>query len=198
MAVRVLLIAALLLAIYAASRMLVSGDRQDAETSPAPTAREAPVSEPSAAATPATPAREPGELVLEAEAGHGHEGASAEEQAHDLVAWLNENPLSESPHQVLRAWGGRPGKATRPVGLTIVVNQHLPTPALERLARDVRERYQEAPIFSTEIFDSEEAASYDRHSDGGALAARHLVARVVRDESLGVDSLRVRGYSLEP
>jgi hypothetical protein len=84
------------------------------------------------------------------------------------------------------------------VGLRVVVSPNLPTSALEQLVRDMRGHYGDADIFSALIYDSEEAAQYDRHIDGGALANRHLVARVVRDRSLGEDTVEIRGILIEP
>ncbi len=114
-----------------------------------------------------------------------------------LVTWLNENPLSPIPHEVIRAWGGGPGGAG-PIGLRIVVDPNLPTVELEELLLDVRTAYGAADVLSTHIYDSEEAATYDRHIDGGALAALHLVARVVRDTALEVDTIQIRGLAIEP
>jgi len=86
----------------------------------------------------------------------------------------------------------------RTVGLVVVVDPQLPTAALERLARDIRERYAGAAILAVRIFDSEEAASYPQHLEGGALARRHLVADVTRNATLGVDTMRVRGIPIDP
>ncbi len=122
---------------------------------------------------------------------------TAHQPVTDLVAWLNQNPLSPHPHEIARAWGGSPG-ATRPVGLYVVVRPNLPTSQLEALARDLRAAYADAGVFALQVFDSEEAATYDRHTDGGALAELHLVARVVRDEALGTDTLQIRGNVIEP
>jgi len=115
----------------------------------------------------------------------------------ELVRWLNENPLSDAPHEVLNAWGGPPGSAG-PVGLNIVVDSELPSAELERLVMDLRREYQSAEVLSTLVYDSEEAATYDRHIDGGAMASRHVVARVVRDEALEVDRIQVRGQIITP
>ena len=58
--------------------------------------------------------------------------------------------------------------------------------------------HQGAKALSVRVLDSEEAATYDRHADGGALAKRHLVASVSRSEGLGLDSIEVRGAPIEP
>jgi hypothetical protein len=125
-------------------------------------------------------------------------GSEQRGETADLAAWLTENPLSRSPHEVARAWGGRPGASTGPVGLHVVVSPNLRTSALEQLVRDLRGHYADADIFSAFIYDSEEAARYDRRTDGGALAKRHLVARVVRDPALGEDTIEIRGMPIEP
>jgi hypothetical protein len=105
--------------------------------------------------------------------------------------------LSAVPHRVLRAWGGGSGSAG-PRELQLVVEPGLGTRELEQLLRDAVSRHGEAEVLTIRIYDSEEAASYDRHSDGGALAERHLVASMSRHRRLGVESLRVRGVELDP
>jgi hypothetical protein len=116
-----------------------------------------------------------------------------------LAARLAREPLSSVEHRVLRAWGGMPGEHVgKTVGVVAVVDSHLPTAALERLARDIRERYAGAAILAVRIFDSEEAASYPQHVEGGALARRHLVADVTRNATLEVDTLRIRGIPVDP
>lgn len=127
----------------------------------------------------------------------GDEDRAARVGEIDLRDWLNQNPLGRTPHRVVAASGGRPG-ATGVVSLRVVVGASLGTPALEGLARDLRAGYGDAKVFSALLFDSEEAATYDRHEDGGALAARHLVVRVVRDVALGVDTLQIRGVTIDP
>jgi hypothetical protein len=191
----VLVIGAALLAVYGVRQVLVSRE-------PAPAAEQTTAG-----------ARAPHDLGAPPRgagaSGHDHEvspaarapaasRATREADPPDLAAWLTENPLSRSPHEVTRAWGGRPGASTGPVGLRVVVSPNLPTSALEQLVRDMRGHYGNADIFSVLVYDSEEAAQYDRHIDGGALAKRHLVARVVRDRSLGEDTIEIRGMLIEP
>jgi len=98
---------------------------------------------------------------------------------------------------VLRSWGGAPG-TPGPRELQLVVEPGLGTRQLERLLRDAVAPFAEADILTIRIYDSEEAVRYDRHSDGGALAERHLVASMSRHRRLGVESLRVRGVELDP
>ena len=105
--------------------------------------------------------------------------------------------MSRVPHQVLGAWGTPQGSAgTR--GLRLVVDPALPTAQLEQLARDALSHHADADVLTVQIYDSEEAVRYDRHSDGGEFAERHLVASASRHRALGVDSLRVRGVEVDP
>ena len=55
-----------------------------------------------------------------------------------------------------------------------------------------------AHALSVRILDSERAARYDRHSDGGALAAAHLIGLVNRNERLGTDRIEIRGRVIQP
>lgn len=112
---------------------------------------------------------------------------------------LPEAPLSNVPHHLLAAWpqeaqSGVPAIA----GMTVIVDPSLSTAALDHLALDIRERGLGAAIFHARVYDSEEAATYDRHSDGGALAERHQVAVVTRNEPRGLDVVKVRGLELHP
>lgn len=108
-------------------------------------------------------------------------------------------PLSAIRHRVVRSWGAAPGSGSNaPRELHLVVEPSLGTPQLEQLLRDVLAHHAEAEVLTIRIYDSEHAATYDRHSDGGALAERHLVASMSRHRLLGVESLRVRGVDLDP
>jgi hypothetical protein len=100
----------------------------------------------------------------------------------------------------VRGWGAAKGETTRPgvVGVYVVVDPHLPTAELEELARDIYAYHADAAELSARVFDSEEAATYDRHTDGGARAERHLVAMIRRNERLDVDSIEVRGHPIAP
>ena len=160
-----------------------------------------PVTETASESAVTTPVSRNAEAVLSGTViGDEHRRSERElsiDERTSLAAWLNENPISPTPHAVIRAWGGGPG-GPGPVGLRIVVDQNLPTVELEVLLRDVRTAYGAADVLSTHVYDSEEAATYDRHIDGGALAALHLVARVVRDTALKVDTIQIRGQAIEP
>jgi hypothetical protein len=78
------------------------------------------------------------------------------------------------------------------------VEPSLGTGDLERLLRDALAGSAEADVLTIRIYDSEQAATYDRHRDGGALAESHLVASASRHRQLGVESLRVRGVEIGP
>jgi hypothetical protein len=106
-------------------------------------------------------------------------------------------PLSPVAHRVLSSWGGASG-IPGPRELQLLVEPGLGTHELERLVRDAIASLEEADVLTIRIYDSEEAVRYDRHSDGGALAERHLVASMSRHRRLGVESLRVRGVELDP
>ena len=108
-------------------------------------------------------------------------------------------PLSPVHHRVLRSWGATPGSGSSgPRELHLVVEPSLGTSELEQLLRDALAQHTEAEVLTIRIYDSEAAVTYDRHSDGGALAERHLVASMSRHRRLGVESLRVRGVELDP
>ena len=103
-------------------------------------------------------------------------------------------PLSTVPHQVLKGWGANRGAG---VGLYVIVAPGLPTAELERLARDIREYHANADSLNVRVVDSEWAATFDRHLDGGELLRLHLVATVRRNERFGVDSIEIRGVPVE-
>jgi hypothetical protein len=108
-------------------------------------------------------------------------------------------PLSQVPHRVLKGWGaGSQAKVPGVVGVYVIVDPRISTRDLEFLAREIREYHRDADALTARILDSEEAATYDRHIDGGALLQRHLVATVHRNARLGVDEIQVRGVSIEP
>jgi hypothetical protein len=116
----------------------------------------------------------------------------------DLELYARE-PLSEVPHRVLKGWGaGNDAKIPGVIGVYVIVDPSLSTRDLEFLARDIREYHRDVDALTVRILDSEEAATYDRHIDGGARLERHLVATVHRNERLGIDEIQVRGVSIEP
>ncbi len=107
--------------------------------------------------------------------------------------------LSSVRHRVLRSWGAAAGSGpSGPRELHLVVEPSLGTRELEQLLRDAFAQHAEADVLTVRIYDSEAAVTYDRHSDGGALAERHLIASLSRHRRLGVESLRVRGVELDP
>lgn len=148
------------------------------------------------AAEPREAARRP---AREASLSRRREGPEVLDAAPEDWPTLLDHPLSDVPHHVLLAWGDRtesgvPGIA----GLKVIVDPNLPTAELDRLARDIRERSLEAGIFHARIYDSEGAATYDRHTDGGARAERHQVAVVTRNTLQGLDVVKVRGVQIQP
>ena len=58
-------------------------------------------------------------------------------------------------------------------------------------------RTRSAKALAIRIVDAESAATYDRHSDGGEFLELHLVARVQRNEQLGIDWVEIRGEQLD-
>ncbi len=116
----------------------------------------------------------------------------------DLEFYARRAPMSEVPHTVVRGWGARGGgRVPGLVGVFIVVDPAISDAELERLALDVRDFHHDAHALSVWILDSEHASTYDRHTDGGALAAEHLVATVNRNEALGSDNVQIRDRLLD-
>jgi hypothetical protein len=130
------------------------------------------------------------------EPGHA-DHAALEDPTGDLELY-RERPMSAVPHEVVRGWGARRGgRIPGLVGAYVVVDPSRSDQELERLARDIRDFHYDAEALSVRILDSEEAAVYDRHGDGGALAAEHLVGRVNVNERLGVNRIEIRGRVIE-
>jgi len=110
-----------------------------------------------------------------------------------------QRPMSSVAHQVARAWGLTDDPQQLGfVGAFVVVKPGISNAELAKLCRDIEAYHRNARALGVRVFDSEDAASYDRSSDGGAFAAQHLVARVGRDASLGVDTCVVRGEPVKP
>jgi len=109
-------------------------------------------------------------------------------------------PESDVPHQVVTRTSPDP-EATPAEGrhqlLVIAVDPHLPTADLERLLRDLRDRHRDAAVLDIRIYDSADAARAERY-DTGASRDRHQVARVLRNDRIGVDTIRIRGVTLDP
>ena len=79
----------------------------------------------------------------------------------------------------------------------MIVDPEIGDEQLAELARDIRAYHSDANALSVRILDSEHAARYDRHSDGGALAAAHLVGLVNRNAQFGTDRVEIRGRVIE-
>jgi hypothetical protein len=136
--------------------------------------------------TPAKPSETPDD----------HEHAPAPTSDLDLY---RKRPMSAVPHRVLQGWGASPGaQVVGMVGATVIVEPGISDAQLVALCRDIQKYHADAKTLSVRILDSEEAASYDRHIDGGALRDKHQVARVIRDPALRVDEIHVRGERLTP
>jgi hypothetical protein len=181
-----------------------AGEPQATGAAPAPspdgriaTQHQAGLEMPGAAGAEAAP-RAPGAAEPAGEAASGHTGDHANDASvgSDLQAYAA-RPLSAVPHQVVSGWGsGSDARTPGVVGLLVVVDPGLPTEQLEQLARDIRAYHADKRTLNARVLDSEEAATYDRHLDGGALLQRHLVAEVRHDRQLAVDSIRIRGQEI--
>ncbi len=82
--------------------------------------------------------------------------------------------------------------------MDLIVDPALSTRALEQLALDALANNSDAEVLSVDIYDSTEAATYDRHRDGGALAQLHLVASARVHAKLGIATVSVRGVEVDP
>jgi hypothetical protein len=115
------------------------------------------------------------------------------------LAIYEQAPMSAVPHRVVRAWGLTDDRKNRGlVGASLIVEPGMPESQLVQLGRDLLEYHRGAKIVAVRVFDSEEAATYDRHIDGGVMAEAHLVARVVSDPKSGVRGMYVHGKWMEP
>ena len=140
--------------------------------------------------------RGPAEHLEDGDDVHDHE--TVEDPTGDL-RYYEKYPMSAVPHRVVRGWGARgAGTVSGSVGAFVVVEPGISDAELEALARDVRAYHHDAKTLSVRFLDSQEAATYDRHSDGGALAAEHLVALVSRNERLEADTIEIRGRAVDP
>ena len=153
---------------------------------------------PRRARTPCGRRSEP-DYAVEPERELGSDAPADDTGSFDDLELYAQQPLSTVPHRVLKGWGaGSDAKVPGVVGVYVIVDPRISTRDLEFLARDIREYHRDADALTVRIVDSEEAATYDRHIDGGALLQRHLVATVHRNARLGVDEIQVRGVSVEP
>ena len=131
---------------------------------------------------------------------HAHDAdlLPAEDPTGDLGLY-ERRPMSTVPHRVVRGWGAHgAGQVPGFVGAIVVVAPSIPDERLVQLARDIRAYHGDAKALSVRILDSERAGLYDRHADGGALLAKHLVGRVSRNVELGMDRITIRGEEIEP
>jgi len=125
-----------------------------------------------------------------------HEHREVEDPTGDLGLYDRE-PMSRVPHRVVRGWGAR-GAGSVPgfVGAVVIVEPDLTDDALAQLARDILRFHSDAKAISIRILDLERAGTYDRHSDGGALIAEHLVGLINRNEGLGTERITIRGRDI--
>jgi hypothetical protein len=111
----------------------------------------------------------------------------------DLLTYV-ERPMSAVPHRVIRGWGASDENSHLGlVGAYVIVEPRMTDEQLTQLCVDIQEYHRSANALSVKIFDSEGAATYDRHIDGGELKNRHQVATVTHDSALGLDAIHVRG-----
>jgi hypothetical protein len=125
-------------------------------------------------------------------------GGGAPEPSGDLRVYA-ERPMSTVAHRVTRAWGLTDDpKRLGLVGAYVVVNPGTSDEQLAQLCRDIQQYHRGARALSVRIFDSDAAASSNSDAEGGSLRSDHLVARVTRDPTLGVDGCIVRGQPVQP
>jgi hypothetical protein len=129
---------------------------------------------------------------------HDHAEPEAPAGTEDLLLYAR-RPMSATPHRVLRGWGASDDPSNLGlVGAYVIVDPGMSDQQLIQLCRDVREYHRDAKALSVRILDSEDAATYDRHVDGGAYKDQHQVATVTRDPKHDVDEIRVRGEIVKP
>lgn len=187
---------------------LLHGRLQPSAPSPPPAAAPAAPRPPAAPAAQQAPERTAVARAVKAPpAGEGAPFPEAEPRHADPdppldpgdAPYYERHPMSAVPHVVVRGWGARGDSAVRGVvGVYVVVDPALSEADLERLARDIRSYHADADVLSVRILDSERAATYDRHTDGGALAAEHLVGRVTRNDRFELDQIEIRGRAIDP
>jgi hypothetical protein len=177
-----------------ASQPLRADESAPAAAMPRTPPAEPPAAEPSAAVDVAPV----DEKRAEAPDPHGDEHAPA--PSGDLEHYAK-RPMSAVPHRVVRGWGASEENSQLGlVGAYVVVEPGISDAQLTQLCKDIQRYHRDAKVLSVRILDSEEAATYDRHIDGGALANRHQVASVKRDPTLGVKDgeILVRNKLVKP
>jgi hypothetical protein len=99
---------------------------------------------------------------------------------------------------VVRGWGLWP-RSRRPgyVGALVVVDPAIDLVSLKNLVRDIRTYHDGADALAVRVLDSMEAATYDRHQDGGALLAESVIATVHYSEELQLDETKVHGEPID-
>jgi hypothetical protein len=156
-----------------------------------------------AVASPVAHAAEPAQPQAASEAAARADGAptppeNAPADPTGDLAYYAFYPLSDVPHRVVRGWGVGPrSRLPGVVGATVVVAPGIDRASLTSLARDIREYHRSAEIVAVRVLDSLEAATYDRHADGGALLAESVVATIHRNDDLGIEVVEVRGEAIE-
>jgi hypothetical protein len=114
------------------------------------------------------------------------------------LAIYDRKPMSAVPHRVSRAWGlsDDPGQR-KLIGAYLIVEPGISDAELMKLGRDLIDYHRDAKILAVRVYDSEQAASYDRETDGGKLADDHLVARIVNDSVRKQRGMYIRGRWVE-
>jgi len=79
----------------------------------------------------------------------------------------------------------------------VIVEAGIADGELTELARDIRKYHYAANALSVRILDSQRAATYDRHDDGGAFAEAHILGTVNKNTSLGIDRVEIRGKQID-
>ncbi len=109
------------------------------------------------------------------------------------------SPASSIPHKVVRSWGAEGGGSRVPgvVGMYVVVSPHISSEDLLKLSQDLLNHHRGAAVLNVRILDAAEAATYDKHADGGALTMQHVVAEVRRHEQSELESIHIRGVPVD-
>jgi hypothetical protein len=207
MSTRRLLSGALILAAGVAIGVLASrwNAERAASAPPAPTPAERAPHRAAPEAVPAPPADalppEAKEFPEEFADLKGEEEPEADAGSLELpvLEKLVREPLSEVRHQVIGAWddareSDEPGRNR---AFMLVVAPDATDQEIETLGRDVLARHGDAGILDVRIYDDEDATKGPRAADGGQLAFSHLVGQVLRNEPLGIETIRVRGRLVE-
>src|SRR5262245_43840746 len=143
------------------------------------------------------PARAPAQPAEPAAPGETAAPAPAAPRTGDLAIY-DRKPMSAVPHRVSRAWGLSDDPDQRKlIGAYLIVEPGISDAQLMKLGRDLLDYHPDAKILAVRVYDSEQAASYDRETDGGKLADEHLVARIVNDPVRKQRGMYIRGKWVE-